>query len=76
VEIHRIGDEVKVITELPGITRESLHLTIAGNELFIDADAGTRKYHTTVTLPLVDPDPMQVLLKNGVLEVTFGIPDG
>lgn len=33
VEVHRIDDEVKVITELPGITPDSLHLTIDGNEL-------------------------------------------
>ena len=76
VEIHRIGDDVKVITELPGATLESLHLTIDGNELFIDADAGTRQYHTTATLPPVDPDSMQVSLKNRVLEVTFGILEG
>jgi len=76
VEIHRIGDDVKVITELPGATLESLHLTIDGNELFIDADAGTRQYHMTATLPPVDPDSMQVSLKNGVLEVTFGILEG
>ena len=71
VEVHRIDDEVKVITELPGITRESLHLMIKEDELFIDADAGTRQYHATATLPPVDPDSMQVSFRNGVLEVTF-----
>jgi HSP20 family molecular chaperone IbpA len=76
VEVHQIDDEVKVITELPGITPDSLHLTIDGNELLIDADAGTRQYHTTATLPPVDPDSMQVSLKNGVLEVTFKILPG
>ena len=76
VEVHRINDEVKVIAELPGITRESLHLTIDGNKLLIDADAGTRQYHTTTTLPPVDPDSMQVSFRNGVLEVTFGILAG
>jgi len=75
VEIHRIDNEVKVITELPAITRESLHLMIDGNELLIDADAGTRQYHTSATLSPVDPDSMQVSLKNGVLEVRFRIPD-
>ena len=72
-EVHRIGDEVKVITELPGATREALHLTVDGNVLLIDADAGTRQYHTMATLPHVDPGSMQTLFKNGVLEVTFGI---
>ena len=76
VEVHRIDNEVKVITELPGITRDVLSLMIKGDELFIDADAGTLQYHTSAILPPVDSDSMQVSLKNGVLEVTFGILTG
>jgi len=79
VEVHRIDEEVKVITELPGLTRDTLHLTIKGNKLFIDADTGTMQYHTSAILPPVETEPLQVSLKNGVLEVTFavlsGIPD-
>jgi HSP20 family molecular chaperone IbpA len=79
VEVHRIDDEVKVITELPGVTRDTLHLTMKGNTLFIDADAGILQYHTSAILPSVETEPLQVSLKNGVLEVTFavstGIPD-
>jgi HSP20 family molecular chaperone IbpA len=78
-EVHRIDDEVKVITELPGVTRDTLHLTMKGNKLFIDADTGTMRYHTSAILPPVETEPIQVSLKNGVLEVTFavltGIPD-
>ena len=79
VEVHHIDDEVKVITELPGVTRDTLHLTMKGNKLFIDADTGTLQYHTSAILPTVDTEPLLVSLKNGVLEVTFavstGIPD-
>jgi HSP20 family molecular chaperone IbpA len=79
VEVHRIDDEVKVITELPGVTRDTLHLTMKGNTLFIDADTGSLQYHTSAILPPVDTEPVQVSLKNGVLEVTFvvlsDIPD-
>jgi HSP20 family molecular chaperone IbpA len=79
VEVHHIDDEVKVITELPGVTRDALHLTVKGNKLFIDADTGTMQYHTSAILPPVETEPLQVSLKNGVLEVTFavlsGIPD-
>lgn len=79
VEVHRIDGEVKVITELPGVTRDNLHLTMKGNKLFIDADTGTLQYHTSVILPPVETEPVQVSLKNGVLEATFvvlaGIPD-
>jgi HSP20 family molecular chaperone IbpA len=73
VEVHRIDDEVKVITELPGVSRDSLHLTMKGNILFIDADTGTMQYHTSAILPPVETEPLQVSLKNGVLEVTFAV---
>jgi HSP20 family molecular chaperone IbpA len=76
VEIHHIDDEVKVITELPGVTREALSLTVKGNKLFIDADTGTRQYHTSAILPPVDTEPVQVSFKNGVLEVTFAVSSG
>ena len=76
VEVHRIDDEVKVITELPGVTRDTLHLTVKGNKLFIDADTGTLQYHTSAILPLVETEPSQVSLKNGVLEVTFAVLSG
>jgi len=76
VEVHRIDDEVKVITELPGVSRDSLHLTMKGNTLFIDAATGTLQYHTSAILPPVDTEPVQVSLKNGVLEVTFAVSSG
>jgi HSP20 family molecular chaperone IbpA len=73
VEVHRIDGEVKVITELPGVTRDTLHLTMKENRLFIDADTGTLQYHTSAILPPVETEPLQVSLKNGVLEVTFAV---
>lgn len=72
-EVHRIENEVMVIAELPGATRESVHLAIVGNRLIIDADGGARQYHTTAVLPAVDAGSMQSSIKNGVLEVTFRI---
>ncbi|MDD1696165.1 MAG: Hsp20/alpha crystallin family protein [Methanoregula sp.] len=70
-EVLCIDDEVIVITGLPGVTRENLNLTMKGNILCIDAVTGTRRYHTSVNLPPVDPDPVRVSLKNGVLEARF-----
>lgn len=74
-EVHRIENEVMVIAELPGATKESVHLAVAGNELIIDADGGDRQYHTTAALPPVDTDSMQSSIKNGVLEVKFRIAE-
>jgi HSP20 family molecular chaperone IbpA len=70
-EVHQIGDEVMVITELPGIPADVIRLKVNGNELIIDAGDADHHYHTTATLPAVDPASMRKSLKNGVLEVTF-----
>ncbi len=70
-EIHHIGDEVKVIADLPGITEDALRLGVKGNLLVIDAGDADHHYHTTAALPPVDAASMQKTLKNGVLEVTF-----
>jgi HSP20 family molecular chaperone IbpA len=76
VEIHRIGDEVKVITELPGTTKDTLKLNFHGSTLNIHADGGSLQYHTHADLPPVIPGSMQTSLKNGVLEITFQVlPD-
>lgn len=75
-EVHQIGDEVKVIVELPGVTDESLRLDIQGDRLIIDAGDADRHYHTSALLPLVDAAPYRKSLKNGVLEVTFTVPQG
>ena len=76
MEIHRIGDEVKVITELPGATMDAIELEFKGSTLTIHADGGSLQYHTHADLPRVDPGSMQSSFKNGVLEVTFEmVPD-
>ena len=70
-EVHRIGDEVKVITDLPGITEEALRLDVKGDTLVIDAGDADHYFHTSAALPRVDRASMQTTLKNSVLEVTF-----
>ena len=70
-EVHRIGNEVKVIADLPGITGEALRLDVKGNTLVIDAGDADHHYQASAVLPPVDTASMQNTLKNGVLEVTF-----
>jgi HSP20 family protein len=70
-EVHRIGNEVKVITDLHGIPEEALRLEVKGNTIVIDAEDADHHYYTSAALPPVDPESMQKTLKNGVLEVTF-----
>ena len=70
-DVQRIGDEVKVVADLPGITADSLRLGVRNSLLVIDAGDGDYHYHTSAMLPPVDPVSMTYTLKNGVLEVTF-----
>jgi HSP20 family protein len=70
-EVHRTGDEVRVIAELPGVADESLRLNVQGDQLIIDAGDAGHHYHTSATLPPVDAATLHSTIKNGVLEVTF-----
>ena len=70
-EVHTIGDEVKVVAELPGATDDEIRLRVRGNSLIIDAGDADHHYHTTADLPAVDSASMKSSFKNGVLEVTF-----
>ena len=71
VEIHRIGDEVKVITELPGTTMDAIELSLLGSTLTIDADGGSLQYHAHADLPPVDSGSLQTSFKNGVKRNIF-----
>jgi HSP20 family protein len=70
-EVHHIGNEVKVIADLPGITEDALRLDLKGSTLVIDAGDADHHYRTSAELPPVDTGSMRMTLKNGVLEVTF-----
>jgi len=70
-EVHQIGDEVKVIAGLPGVTEDLLRLGIQRGKFVIDAGDADTHYRTSVAIPPVEPGSMQHFLRNGVLEVTF-----
>jgi len=72
-EVHRIGDEVKVVAELPGADSTTIQLDLKGETLAISADGMGQHYAATAALPPVDPASMHHSFKNGVLEVTFAL---
>lgn len=70
-EVHHVGDETMVITELPGAPDDSIRLDVRGSTLVIDAGDAENHYHTTAEVPGVDPASLQRSFRHGVLEVTF-----
>jgi len=63
-------DEIVVIAELVGFSRESLRIHLRDQKLTLTARATDRKYHKSLNLPKrVIPDNIKTTYKNGVLEI-------
>jgi HSP20 family molecular chaperone IbpA len=71
-EVITTAKEVKVITELPGVSEERIKMNVCDNELEINAENEKRTYYEIIPLP---PEAATKVLKstflNGLLEVTF-----
>jgi len=72
VDIEVIGNEVKVVAELPGVEKEDIKLHSTEDNLTISVDTSKRSYYKEIELPLqVDAKKAHATFKNGVLEVTL-----
>ncbi|MCS7121574.1 MAG: Hsp20/alpha crystallin family protein [Archaeoglobaceae archaeon] len=70
VDVIETDDEVQVIAEMPGISKDDIELNATEKSLEIRAESESRKYHEVVELPAeVDPDSAKAKYNNGVLEV-------
>jgi HSP20 family protein len=74
-EVHRVGNEVKVVAELPGAEKESIQLNVRDGVITIEADGHGQHFTTHADLPPIDAISMKSSFKNGVLEVTFAVQD-
>jgi HSP20 family protein len=64
------NEEITVIAELPGVSKEDIDLNTDEKSLTINVDTESRKYHKDLKLPAaVKPDGVKAAYKNGVLEV-------
>lgn len=64
--------EVKVVVELPGITKENITVNSYDNSVEISAGTSYRKYRRVVDLPPeADTQAAKSNYKNGILEIVF-----
>jgi HSP20 family protein len=65
--------EVKVVVEMPGISKEDIKVNAFDNKVEIStSEKAERKYHKIVELPPdADIDSVKSNYKNGILEITF-----
>ncbi len=72
VDVMQEGNDVLVVTELPGVEKNQIHLESTDRSLKISVGSIKRKYLKEMELPhLVDPRTAKASYKNGVLEVRF-----
>jgi len=64
------NNEVKIIAEMPGVTKDKINVEASEDSVYIKAENHDRKYETTVPLDIkVDPNSAKASYKNGVLEI-------
>ncbi|RLI80430.1 Hsp20/alpha crystallin family protein, partial [Archaeoglobales archaeon] len=72
IDVMETDDEVQVIAEMPGVSKEDIDLNATEKTLEIKADGENRKYFETVELPVeVLPETAKARYNNGVLEVVM-----
>lgn len=77
VDIHEYDDEIRVIADLPGVSKDEIDLKSDGEVLSIRATSDTRQYDERLRLPVrVDEHSATASYNNGVLEITFDRIDG
>jgi HSP20 family protein len=72
VDIIKGSDELRVVAEVPGVSKDDLRVTANEGSVTIESVTGEPHYQKRVDLPeQVDPKTASSTYRNGILEVTF-----
>mgnify|MGYP001772525229 CR=1 FL=1 len=72
VDVIEKGDEVRVVAEVPGVSKDQIKVKVTGKKVIIQAQGEDRKYYKEVELPAeVDEKSAKATYNNGVLQVTL-----
>ena len=70
VDVIEKGDEIRVVAEVPGVSKDQIKVKVTGKKLIIQAQGEDRKYYKEVELPTeVDEKSAKASYNNGVLQV-------
>ena len=77
VDVVSSDKEVRVIAELPGVSKEDIELTVTERSLTISVEREDRPYYKELELPgIVEPKGAKTSYNNGILEVTLPLKSG
>jgi HSP20 family protein len=72
VDVHEADDELRVVADLPGVTKDAIDLKCDGTTLYVEAGSEARQYRERIELPTrVDEHSASATYNNGILEVSF-----
>lgn len=71
IEIQQVDDHVTLLTELPGMAPEDIHVLFRDDRVFIWASDQDRQYRTSAAVPPAVEDSVEINLRNGILEVSY-----
>jgi HSP20 family protein len=76
VDIIKDVDKLKIIAELPGVSKADVRITANESTLTIESISAERKYNKKIELPEpIEPSSGKSTYKNGILEVVFKLKD-
>jgi HSP20 family protein len=76
VDIIKDVDKLKIIAELPGVTKSDLRITANETSLTLESLSGERRYNKKIELPNEnEASSAKSSYKNGRLEVPFKLKD-
>ena len=71
-DITTSNKEVKVVLEMPGVSKDKIKISAYDNTVEIKSDDPQRKYHQVIDLPPeADIETAKSSYRNGILEITF-----
>ena len=70
-EVHETDDEIRVLTEMPGVHEDQMHLRIRDGILWIVGISGMQGYRARVPIQGVEPEPVRRSCRHGVVEAVF-----
>jgi HSP20 family protein len=72
VDVDRENGRVRLLVEMPGVTKESIKIKATESRVRISAGNETKDYDAEIPLNAeVDPDSAKATYNNGVLDLTF-----
>jgi HSP20 family protein len=74
VDVTTTDKEVKVVVEMPGISKDNIRINVYDGTLEVKSEDPQMKYHRSIEIPAdieTDIETAKSTCNNGILEITF-----